>query len=116
MELELVDENDQFSPCRLKLSGDTELVVTMLLNFYECELAGASFTVAKVRLFAPEALTKDLKTGLVVIRNRATYSVHFVNARHLGQVVALAPGAPGITPHNNNHWSVLRHLSKYTDY
>ena len=33
-------------------------------------------SVEKVRLFAPEALTKDLKTGLVVIRNRATYSVH----------------------------------------
>jgi hypothetical protein len=87
-----------------------------ILSFFECELAGSSFTVAKVRLFGPEALTLDIKTGLTVIRNRATYYVHFANARHLGQVVALAPGVPGVTPHDTNRWSVLRHLSKYTDY
>jgi hypothetical protein len=97
------------------LAGDTELVVTVL-HFFECELVGSSCTVARVRLFGPEALTVDTKTRLTVIRNRATYSVHFVNARHLGQVVALAPGAPGLVPHDTNHWSVLRHLSKYTDY
>ena len=74
-----------------QLAGDTELVVT-ILSFFECELAGSPFTVAKVRLFGPEALTLDIKTGLTVIRNRATYSVHFVNARHLGHPATLTIG------------------------
>jgi hypothetical protein len=92
-----------------------ELVATVEC-FYLCTLGGSTLLCARIRLFGPLALARDPKTKLTVITNRSVYTVCHVAARDLGEVVALAPGAPGMDPASPHHWSVLRHLSKFTGY
>ena len=59
---------------------------------------GETAVVARVRLFGPRVLTTDPKTGLTVIKDRATFVTRLIPARDLGDVVALGPGAPGLDP------------------